>query len=164
MSDKLTPKQQKFCEEYLVDFNGKQAAIRSGYSPKTAEVQGSTLLSYTKVKKFLNEKIEKRSEKADIDATWVLKKAAELTDRCMQEVKPKMVRKGGEMVQDEDEEGNKLFVFNAQGAAKGLEIVGKHVNVQAFRENMNMTGDMNFTVYTGVPASGGDKEGDDEEQ
>jgi phage terminase small subunit len=34
----LTPKQARFVEEYIVDLNGKQAAMRAGYSPKTAEV------------------------------------------------------------------------------------------------------------------------------
>ena len=37
---KLTPKQELFCKEYLIDLNAKQAAIRAGYSPKTAGEQG----------------------------------------------------------------------------------------------------------------------------
>ncbi|RPH76590.1 MAG: terminase small subunit, partial [Nitrospiraceae bacterium] len=45
----INPKRQRFIEEYLVDCNGKQAAIRAGYSEKTAEVQGSQLLSMLKV-------------------------------------------------------------------------------------------------------------------
>ncbi len=40
----LTPKQARFVEEYLIDLNATQAAIRAGYSAKTAEVQGSRLL------------------------------------------------------------------------------------------------------------------------
>src|SRR5262249_1107946 len=47
---KLTPRQQKFVEEYLVDFNGKQAAIRAGYAPHTADITGSQLLALPKVK------------------------------------------------------------------------------------------------------------------
>ena len=45
----LTTKQKLFVSEYLVDRNAKQAAIRAGYSAKTAEVQGSRLLSNVKV-------------------------------------------------------------------------------------------------------------------
>jgi phage terminase small subunit len=45
----LTPKQARFVEEYLVDLNAKQAAIRAGYSPKTAEVQGCRLLRNVQV-------------------------------------------------------------------------------------------------------------------
>ena len=41
----LTPKQQRFVDEYLIDLNATQAAIRAGYSPKTAQEQSSRLLS-----------------------------------------------------------------------------------------------------------------------
>ena len=46
---KLTEKQQRFVEEYLVDLNATQAAIRAGYSVKTADVQGSRMLRNVKV-------------------------------------------------------------------------------------------------------------------
>ena len=49
-SEGLNPKQKAFCQQYLIDWNGKQSAIRAGYAPKTAEVQASHLLSLTKVK------------------------------------------------------------------------------------------------------------------
>ena len=42
---KLSAKRQRFAEEFLVDLNGKQAAIRAGYSPRSAEVTASRLLS-----------------------------------------------------------------------------------------------------------------------
>lgn len=45
MADKLTPKQQRFVQEYLVDFNATQAAIRAGYSAKTAQVIGAENLT-----------------------------------------------------------------------------------------------------------------------
>lgn len=50
----MTPKQQRFVEEYVIDSNGKQAAIRAGYSPKTAEVQASRLLSNAKVRETVD--------------------------------------------------------------------------------------------------------------
>jgi phage terminase small subunit len=49
MTAKLTAKQARFVEEYLCDLNATQAAIRAGYSPKTATVQGSRLLTNAKV-------------------------------------------------------------------------------------------------------------------
>lgn len=49
----MTPKQEKFCAEYLVDLNAKQAAIRAGYSAKTAESIGSRLLSNVNVKNHI---------------------------------------------------------------------------------------------------------------
>ena len=45
----MTKKQERFVQEYLIDLNGKQAAIRAGYSPKTAQEQSSRLLSNVKV-------------------------------------------------------------------------------------------------------------------
>ena len=49
--DKLTPKQLAFCQEYVVDKNGTQAAIRAGYSEDTSPEQASRLLRNIKVKK-----------------------------------------------------------------------------------------------------------------
>jgi phage terminase small subunit len=51
----LDPKRRRFVEEYRVDWNAKQAVIRAGYSPKTAEVQGSQLLRKLKVQEALAE-------------------------------------------------------------------------------------------------------------
>lgn len=67
----ITPKQKLFVLEYLVDHNAKQAAIRAGYSPKTAEVQGSRLLRNAQVKKFLAGKEKKIEKKLEITAERV---------------------------------------------------------------------------------------------
>ncbi len=58
----LTPKQRMFVAEYLVDFNATQAAIRAGYSPDSASVQGSRLLSYANVSGAINEAVMSREE------------------------------------------------------------------------------------------------------
>lgn len=58
----LTPKQELFCLEYLKDFNCTQAAIRAGYSPKTANQQGSRLLANVYIQEVIKEnnaKVEK---------------------------------------------------------------------------------------------------------
>lgn len=57
----LTAKQKRFCEEYVIDFNGKQAAIRTGYSPKTANEQASRLLTNVNVKKYISELLESKT-------------------------------------------------------------------------------------------------------
>ena len=72
-SDKLTPKQQRFALEYIVDFNGKQAAIRAGYSPKTAEVQASRLLRNVKVSECVRENIEQRTEQIEVNVDRILR-------------------------------------------------------------------------------------------
>lgn len=69
---KLTAKQQRFVEEYLLDLNGKQAAIRAGYSRKTAEVQASRLLSNAKVAAAIAAAQAARSERTEITADMVL--------------------------------------------------------------------------------------------
>ncbi len=53
---KLTDKQKRFADEYLIDLNATQAAIRAGYSAKTANEQGSQLLSITKVQEYIAER------------------------------------------------------------------------------------------------------------
>lgn len=127
----LTPKQQSFVENYLLDLNATQAAIRAGYSAKTAEQQGSRLLRNVQVAAAVAEAKAKRSEELAIDASYVLRQAVKLHERCMQEVAPVLDRKGQQVT---DEAGNPLFEFNAAGAAKALELVGKHVAVGAFKE------------------------------
>lgn len=78
----LTPKQQRFVQEYLVDLNATQAAVRSGYSPKTAEQQGSRLLGNAKVaaavaagRKRLAAKLELTAEKVLADIERIANKA-----------------------------------------------------------------------------------------
>lgn len=129
----LTAKQQKFVEEYLIDLNATQAAIRAGYSAKTAMEQGYQLLRNSSVSEALSGAFKARSERTQIDADYVLRQAVKLHERCMQEIEPFTDRKGEHI---HDEKGNPLYVFNATGAAKGLELVGKHVGVQAFKDRI----------------------------
>ena len=77
----LTPKQARFVEEYLVDLNATQAAIRAGYSKKTAEQQGARLFRNVKVAAAIQEAQEARSERTGITQDEViqgLKKEAAL--------------------------------------------------------------------------------------
>lgn len=68
----LTPKQELFALEYLKDLNGTQAAIRAGYSPKTAQEQASRLLSNPMVSAFIAERHRPRLEKLGRDADGVV--------------------------------------------------------------------------------------------
>ena len=77
----LTPKQARFVEEYLVDLNATQAAIRAGYSPKTAYSQGERLLKNVEVHRAIQEAQEARSERTGVTQDEViqgLKKEATL--------------------------------------------------------------------------------------
>lgn len=142
MAQKLNDKQKLFVLEYLKDLNATQAAIRAGYSEKTAKSQGGRLLTNVIIKDQIEKAKATRQEAVKIDADYVLRQAVKLHERCMQDVKPKMVRRGKEMVQARDEEGNLLFVFDASGAAKGLDLIGKHISVQAFNEKKSVTLDL----------------------
>lgn len=79
MSDKeLTPKQEAFCNEYIIDFNGTQSAIRAGFSEKTARQQADRLLSKLDIQARVKELIDKRSARTEITQDKVLIEIARL--------------------------------------------------------------------------------------
>lgn len=119
---KLNSKQVRFCEEYLIDLNATQAAIRAGYSEKTATEMGYENLTKPHIAEYVAELKAKRSDKTTIDAAWVLNAAKKVHDRCMQE----------EAVTDRDGAPTGEYKFEHSGANKALEIIGKHIDVQAF--------------------------------
>ncbi|MBL4673234.1 MAG: terminase small subunit [Arenicella sp.] len=163
MKKKLTPKQKLFVEEYLIDLCASKACIRAGYSAKTATAAGSRLLANVKVKEKIDEAKAARSQVVKIDAEYVLKQSVKLHERCMSEASPVMVRQGKDWVQDEDEHGNKLFKFDASGAAKGLELIGKHITVQSFNEKKSLTLDLENATTEELEAElAALKRGDDE--
>lgn len=75
---KLSPKQQLFADEYLIDLNATQAAIRAGYSPKTADVKGSQLLGIVKVRTYIEKKMAERSRRTGINQDRVLQELAKI--------------------------------------------------------------------------------------
>lgn len=74
----LTIKQKIFVQEYLVDLNATQAAIRAGYSPKTAEVQGCRLLSNAKVQEAIQKAMKTRETRTEITQDRVLEELARI--------------------------------------------------------------------------------------
>ena len=121
---KLTSRQQAFCEEYLIDLNALQAAIRAGYSEKTAKQIGSENLSKPDVAEYIAKLKAERSLETQIDAAWVLMSAKKVYDRCMQE----------EAVTDKEGATTGEYKFEHSGANTALGIIGKHIDVQAFLE------------------------------
>lgn len=75
---KLSPKQKRFCEEYLVDCNGAGAAIRAGYAPKAAKEQASDLLTKPNIKKYIAELQFNLRQKTEITAEMVVKELAKI--------------------------------------------------------------------------------------
>ena len=112
----LEEKQKMFCKEYLVDFNGTQAAIRAGYSKKTANEQASRLLAKVNVQTYLKQLIEKRNERTKITQDDVVADIIKVKDRCMQ----------NEAVLDKEGNETGIYKFDSNGANKALDMLMKH--------------------------------------
>jgi phage terminase small subunit len=127
----LTAKQELFVAEYIVDFNGADAVRRAGYN---------ALLAKPEIQEAIAKGMEQRVKRVKVDADWVLTSAKQVFDRCMQ-VEQVFDRKG-EPVLVETPTGELVpaFTFDSAGANRALELVGKHVDVQAFRERHEHTG------------------------
>lgn len=70
---KMTAKQQRFCDEYLIDLNATQAAIRAGYSPHYANTNASKLLQITTIKDFLQKRMAEKEKELIADQDEVLR-------------------------------------------------------------------------------------------
>ena len=86
MGKELTPKQQMFCKEYLIDLNATQAAIRAGYSAKTAEWIGPQLLGKSHVAAKIQAEMNKRAAKIEITADKVLQEIAKMAFANVQDL------------------------------------------------------------------------------
>ena len=154
----LTAKQRRFVDEYLVDLNATQAAIRAGYSAKTAEQQGFQLLKKTSVAAAIFEAKADRSERTKVDADWVLSRLADEADADIADLYnedgslkpvhewPLIWRKGlvaGLDVEEIKAEGQTIGIVRKvklSDRIKRVELIGKHVEVQAFRDQVGLTG------------------------
>lgn len=72
----IRPKHQRFVDEYLVDLNATQAAVRAGYSPKTAEQQGPRLLGNAGIARAIEAGMKARAERTGVTAAKVLTELA----------------------------------------------------------------------------------------
>jgi phage terminase small subunit len=131
---KLTPKQKKFCEEYLIDLNATQAAVRAGYSPRTANPQAARLLANVSVKQYIQSKQDKLQAQTEITQEFVLSSLQKVALRSMQ----------AEPVLDRDGNETGAYVFNAAGANKSLELLGKHIGL--FTDKIEHSGNISHTI------------------
>lgn len=132
MADKtptaLTDKQAAFVREYLIDLNGTQAAIRAGYSAKTANEQAARLLANVSVASAVQAAMDARSERVEVTADYVLRNLTEVLERCMQRA-PVMEGQGKDRAQAVDEDGKHIWEFNATAANKSIELLGRHLKM-----------------------------------
>lgn len=122
---KLTDKQTAFVREYLVDLNATQAAIRAGYSGKSAARIGVELLNKTHIAQAVAVAQAKRARRVEVTQDYVISNLVEIVERTMQRA-PVTDRKGGQVT---DEDGRAVWCFDAKGANKALELLGKHLGI-----------------------------------
>ena len=82
----LTPRQQRFVDEYLVDLNGTQAAIRAGFSKKNADSIAIQVLRKPQVAEAVAAAIQSRSKKVGLTAEWVVERLMSLADADVAEL------------------------------------------------------------------------------
>lgn len=163
----MTPKQERFCLEYLVDLNATQAAIRAGYSEDTARSIGSENLSKPDIVERIAQLQAERSARTKIDADWLLRR---LADESMADIadlydedgniKPvhewPMIWRIGlvqgmdveERYEGRDENRERVVTrkIKISDRAKRLELIGRHVSVGAFRDNISVSGEIAVTI------------------
>lgn len=150
---KLTDKQKRFVEEYLVDLNATQAAIRAGYSEKTAYSIGVENLRKPEIKKAIDEAQNKRSERTQLTQDEVIADLRELRDICMGR-KPVRVT---EVVKN-NQKGTALpvqveiFALEPTGAGKALDLLGKHLGM--FSQKVEVSGDLHIEQRAELNLSG----------
>jgi phage terminase small subunit len=136
----VNAKQLRFVEEYLIDLNATAAYRRAGYAAKgnAAEVNAARLLRNAKVQEAIVTEQAKRSERTAITADYVLQGIQEVAERCLQR-SPVMTGRGEDRAQAVDDEGRHVWEFDAAGANKAFELLGKHLKL--FTENHNHRSD-----------------------
>lgn len=149
---KLTDKQQRFVDEYLIDLNATQAAIRAGYSVRTANEQGAQNLAKLSIQDAISKKMAARSRRTGVNAERVVLELAKvafakMTDivdsngrikedaspddlACIESIKyKKSGNEYGGSVEREVKIASKL---------KALELLGKHLGMWSDKFNVTV--------------------------
>jgi len=157
---KLTLKQQRFVDEYLIDLNATQAAIRAGYSKKTAYSIGEENLKKPEIASEIVKAIEKRSEDTKIDSKWVLRRLAEESEADLADIFdkdgnvksvhdwPLIWRQGLVDSFDQIGEGEtQVTKLRFANRGKRLDMLGRHVDVQAFKDRVEHSADKELAEW-----------------
>lgn len=142
----MKEKQKRFCEEYLVDCNATQAAIRAGYSEKTARAIGQRLLTNVDIKKYIDQQLQKLKNEKIADAQEVLEY---LTSVMRGEQKEQVALLTGEGVQDLVQKD-----VSAKDRLKAAELIGKRYAL--FTEKVELQGETTVQIVDDIPMQEGD--------
>jgi len=163
-NSKLNAKQERFCIEYLVDFNGKQAAIRSGYSKSSARQIADQNLSKLDIRKHIGDLTEQAFKDTQMlvneNLTRILKIAAADIGNYMKwdkhgnitvfpssEVDTEMI---SEVTKTETKDGS-TFKFKLHDKLKGIELLGKYLGMYAERTEEKKEWTMIIKNFDGIP-------------
>lgn len=145
---KLTAKQQRFVEEYLIDLNATQAAIRAGYSIKNAKQIGSQLLDKTRLQEEIAKAMAERSKRTGINQDRILLELAKIAltniDDIMDfekgKIKETATREDLASVESlkikESDKGREIQVKIAK--LRAIELIGKHLGI--FQDKVEVSG------------------------
>lgn len=154
----LTPKQSRFIDEYLIDLNATQAAIRAGYSAKTANEQAAQMLTRADIRAAVDRAKAARSERIKADSDWVLRRLvdeveAKLSDLFDERNNIKPIEEWPEIWKTGLVAGFEVEEIVEDGVVIGhrkklrlsdrlrrLELIGKHVKVNAFQDTVEVKG------------------------
>lgn len=134
----MNAKQRRFCDEYLIDCNATQAAIRAGYSKKTANEQAARLLANVNIKSYIDEQLERIHNEKTADAQEVLEY---LTSVMRGEHTEQTLKLVGDGIQDITE-----IDVAAKERLKAAELIGKRYGI--WKDNVDVKGAIP-TVLTG---------------
>ena len=126
----LTPRQRKFCDEYLISGNATDAAIKAGYSPKTAKQTGSENLAKPDLRAYIDEQLAKIHSAKIADAEEVMKYLTSVMRGEHTEQVLKLVGEGVQTVTDID--------VSAKERLKAAELIGKRYGL--FTEKVGLEG------------------------
>lgn len=120
----MTNKQTIFVAEYIKDFNATQAAIRAGYSEKTAGAIGAENLTKPEIQEAISTAMSERAKRTELTQDYIVSNLMEIVSRTMQATP--VIRKGEQLT---DENGQGVWEFDAKNALRALELLGKHLGM-----------------------------------
>lgn len=159
---KLTAKQQRFCDEYLIDLNATQAAIRAGYSKKTARAIGNENLTKPDIVEYIDERMAEKEAELVADQDEVMKYLSSVMRRDLKEsVVVTLQNKTEKWVKDEEtgklkkqtvtEESPAVVEIPARlsDANKAAELLGKAYGLYKEKVEQQMDMELNISIDYG---------------